>query len=224
MIIHLLTIFPNMFDGIINESILKRAQAKQLVTINVHDLRNWTSDSHKTVDDKPYGGGAGMVMMIEPIHKAIQNIKSQSKSPDQIKTIVLSAKGQTFIQQTAQNLAQEQELILICPHYEGIDQRVIDHLADYELSIGQYVLTGGELPAMVIVDAVTRLIPGVLGNETSLVEESYTEPNTLEYPQYTRPEDFNGWKVPEVLLSGNHKNIQEWQQKNKTIKPTNPAS
>jgi tRNA (guanine37-N1)-methyltransferase len=219
MKIQILTIFPQMFEPIISESIIKRAQEKGLVEIQVHDLRKWTTDTHKTIDDKPYGGGAGMVMMVEPIFKALQEIKTNNS-----KVTVLSAKGESFNQKKAQELSTEQDLIFIAPHYEGIDQRVIDELADYEISIGDYVLTGGELPTLVIVDAVTRLLPGVLGNDQSLTEESHTDPGVLEYPQYTRPEDFNGWKVPEVLLSGNHKNIEEWKRKNKTTKPLNGSN
>lgn len=218
MKLHILTIFPKMFEPIINESMLKRAQKKGLVKIRVHDLRNWATDKHRTVDDRPYGGGAGMIMMIEPIYRAIQDIKSKSKSSEKVKVVVTSAKGKTFNQKMANSLSKEKELIIICPHYEGVDQRVIDHITDYEISVGQYILTGGEIPAMVVIDAISRLIPGVLGNKDSLSEESFQEPNFLEYPHYTRPEKFKSWKVPKVLLEGDHKKIRKWRlEKRKKI-------
>ena len=211
MNIDILTIFPPMFSGPFTESIIKRAQEKQLVSIRLHDLRQWTSDTHHTVDDRPYGGGPGMVMLIEPIDKALTELKSQYQN---LKThvILTSAKGATFTQQKAHSLSQHQHLIFIAGHYEGIDQRVADHLVDEELSIGDYVLTGGELPTMVMVDSIVRLLPGVLGDDQSIIEESHSNPGLLEYPHYTRPENYKGWSVPPVLLSGNHAVIQKWRQ------------
>ncbi len=209
MQIDILTIFPNMFDSPFSESIIKRAQQKQAITINVHDLRQWTTDAHHTTDDRPYGGGPGMVMLVEPIDKAVQQLKLQNKN---IKVIVTAASGTPFTQSKAQDYKELDQLIIIAGHYEGIDQRVIDHLADESISIGNYVLTGGELPAMVITDAVTRLIPGVLGDPESIVDESHSEEGYLEYPHYTRPEDYQGWKVPDILLSGNHAAIATWRR------------
>ncbi len=218
MTFDIITIFPSIFDSYFRESIIKRAQQEGLVKINIHNLRLYTTDKHKTVDDKPFGGGAGMIFKIEPIYKAIERIKRIKKS----KIILLSAKGKKFDQKFARSLSKLNQLILICGHYEGIDERVAKYVADIELSIGDYVLTGGELPAMVVVDAVTRLIPGVI-KEESLKEESFGKGDLEkigEYPQYTRPEVFSPkkgicWKVPEVLLSGNHKKIQEWREKHK---------
>lgn len=212
MQIDILTLFPDMFSGPFEYSIVKRAQEKSLVKINIHDLRQWSTNSYKSVDDRPYGGGAGMIMRIDVIDSAIKSIRAgelESKS----KVILLDAGGEKFTQKKALQLSKDEHLILICGHYEGVDHRVHEHLADEVISIGDYVLSGGEIPAMVVVDTITRLLPGALGNEKSLEEESFTEhriPNT-EYPQYTRPEEYNGWKVPEVLLSGDHKKIKEWR-------------
>jgi len=215
MKINFLTIFPNIFDSYLNESILKRAQAKKLVNFNVTNLRNFATDKHKTTDDKPFGGGPGMVMKIEPIYEALKKIKKNKKT----RIILLSAKGRTFNQKEAKRLSKYDNLILICGRYEGVDERVAKNLANEEISIGNYVLTGGELPAMIIADAVTRLIPGVIKAE-SLLEESHSEIDSTEYPQYTRPEEFNKWKVPNILLSGNHKKINEWRKKMMKIKKT----
>jgi tRNA (guanine37-N1)-methyltransferase len=216
----IITIFPGIFDSYFNESILKRAQKENLIEIKIHNLRDWTTDKHKTVDDTPYGGGAGMVMKVEPVHKAVEEIKS--KIPNQKSKIILfSAKGKRYAQSDAKRLSEYDNLILICGRYEGVDERVAEFVADEEISIGDYVLTGGEIPAMVVVDSISRLIPGVLGNPASLNEESFSAPianlkskikNSLEYPQYTKPEDFQGWKVPEVLLSGNHREIEKWRK------------
>lgn len=214
---NIITIFPSVFTAYFSESIIKRAQEKNLVKINIHNLRDYTTDKHRTTDDKPYGGGPGMVMMIEPIFNCLKKLKLQpGKTGSNI--VLLSPRGRQLNQQMAIEFSQLQQLILICGHYEGVDQRVADHLVDEEISIGDYVLTGGELPAMVIVDAVTRLVPSVIKPE-SLTEESFgmsktgTKPaKMLEYPQYTRPEDFQGWKVPDVLLSGNHKKIEDWRK------------
>lgn len=234
MAFDIITIFPKIFDSYFNESILKRAQKKGLIKIGVHDLRQWAKDKHKTVDDKPYGGGPGMVMRVEPIFKAVkefktQNSKVKTKTKNQkLKTrvILFSAKGKQFNQTEARRLAKYDQLILICGRYEGVDERVAEHIADEEISVGNFVLTGGEIPAMIVVDAVSRLIPGVLGKKESLAEESFSQTKNqklktrnyyLEYPQYTRPENFRGWKVPSVLLSGNHAEIKEWRKiKSKT--------
>ncbi len=205
-----LTIFPDIFRGYTNESILRRAQKAKKVAYHVHDLRDSTTDKHRTVDDRPYGGGVGMVMKVEPIVKSLQSLPKKKKR----RVILMSAKGTTFTQADAKRLAVYDQIILICPRYEGVDERVIAYV-DEEISIGNYVLTGGELPAMVIADAVTRLIPGVLGKDESSVDESHSEPGVLEYPQYTRPEVFKGKRVPKELLSGNHKEIAEWRRSKK---------
>lgn len=215
MQIHIITAFPEMFDSPFNKSILKRAQEQKLVTIHTHNIRTWTSDKHKTIDHRPYGGGAGMVMMVEPIYRAVKDIR---KIIGDKKTLVIltSAKGEEFKQQHARDFSKFEAIIIICGHYEGIDERVNERIADKEISIGKYVLTGGEIPAMVITDAVTRLLPGVLGNNDSLENESFTNNDYIEAPQYTRPEKFvtddgDEWSVPGVLLSGNHSNIESWR-------------
>ncbi len=200
------TIFPDMFSAVIDESIVKRAQEKKKVAIKVHDLRKFTHDKHRKVDDRPFGGGPGMVMTPQPIFDAVKKIRGRRKA----KILLMCASGKPFSQKIAKQLAKEKNLILICGHYEGVDERVRKHLVDESISIGDYVLTGGELPAMVLIDGVTRLIPGVLGKEESLHDESF-ENNLLEYPQFTRPADFRGWKIPQVLLSGNHKEIEKWR-------------
>jgi tRNA (guanine37-N1)-methyltransferase len=203
----IITIFPDMFKPVLNESILKRAQEKKKVSVHVHDLRKFTDDKkHRKVDDRPFGGGPGMVMMPQPLFDAVKAIKGRRKA----KVIYTSPAAKPFSQICAKRLTKAKNLIIICGHYEGIDERVRELLVDEEISVGDYVLTGGELPAMVIVDAVTRLIPGVLGKEESLLHESF-EGNLLEGPQYTRPANFRGIKVPDVLLSGNHKNIEIWR-------------
>jgi len=196
-----------MFGPVLNESILKRAQEKKKVDIRIHDLRDYTDDKkHRKVDDRPFGGGPGMLMMPQPLFDAVKAVKARRK----VKVIYTSPAGKPFTQFYAKTLTKAQNLIIICGHYEGIDERVREHLVDEEISVGDYVLTGGELPAMLIVDAVTRLIPGVLGKEESLIHESF-EGGLLEGPQYTRPADFRGKKVPDVLLSGNHKSIEKWR-------------
>ena len=207
MKIDILTLFPKMFEGPFKESIIKRAQDKSLVEINIHDLRKWGLDDRRTVDDRPYGGGPGMIMRVDVLDSAIKKLKTKDS-----KVILLDAGGKTFNQEKAEKLSKLSHIILIAGHYEGIDHRVHEHLVDEIISIGDYVLTGGEIPAMVIIDSVVRLIPGVVGKEASIVEESHSRPGYTEYPQYTRPEEFNGWKVPEVLLSGNHKKIKNWRQ------------
>src|SRR6266571_5100424 len=199
------TLFPAMFQGPFSESMLKRAQEHELLSITLHNIRDATIDKHHIVDDYPYGGGVGMVMKPEPIFVAVEAVYQGGP------IILLTPQGRLFNQQIARELAQEQRITLLCGHYEGIDERVRQHLVTDELSIGDYVLTGGELAAMVVVDAVSRLIPGVLTNE-STEEESHST-NLLEYPQYTRPPEFRGWKVPDVLLSGNHAQIARWRRK-----------
>jgi tRNA (guanine37-N1)-methyltransferase len=219
---NIITIFPKIFDSYFNESIVKRAQKNNLVKINVHDLRQWATDKHRTVDDTPYGGGAGMVMKVEPIYKAIEALKSKVKS-QKSKVILLSAKGKKWNQQLAKKNSRLGNIILICGRYEGVDERVTKFI-DEEISIGDYVLTGGEIGAMAIVDSITRLIPGVLGNAESSKDESHSTPGVLEYPQYTRPAEFETenkkHKVPKVLLSGDHKKIDEWRRnKSKKVHP-----
>jgi tRNA (guanine-N1)-methyltransferase len=205
MKIDILTLFPKMFENILGESMLKIAQAKGLVEINVRNLRDWTSDAHKTADDKPFGGGPGMVMKIEPVWRAVKEIRGATG-----KVILLTPQGKRFDQATAKRLSKREHLVLMCGHYEGVDERIRE-LADEEVSIGDYVLTGGEIPALVMVDAITRLVPGVLGHSDSVHQESF-ENSLLEYPQYTRPAEFEGMKVPGVLLSGNHKKIERWRR------------
>ncbi|OGX15352.1 MAG: tRNA (guanosine(37)-N1)-methyltransferase TrmD [Omnitrophica WOR_2 bacterium RBG_13_41_10] len=211
MRIDIITIFPKMFAPVLDESIIKRAQNKSKVKIYIHDLRDYSQDKHKKIDDHPFGGGAGMVMRPEPIFRAVEKIKSQVASPKS-QVILLCPQGERLNQRLGQELAKYKHLILICGHYEGIDERVRKHLVNKEISIGDYVLTGGELPAMVLVDCLVRLLPGVLGDKNSLKFESF-EGNLLEYPQYTRPATFKGKTVPAILLSGNHKKIEEWRKK-----------
>lgn len=209
-----------MFKGPFDESIIKRAQNKSLVKINIYNLRQWAVDKRGSVDDKPYGGGTGMVIRPEPFFRAVDALK---KSKLNTKVILLSASGKPYNQKKVSELSKLDHLILLCGHYEGVDQRVADFLVDEEISIGDYIVTGGEIPAMVIVDSVVRLIPGVLEKPKAIEFESFSK-KLLEYPQYTRPENFRGYKVPQVLLSGNHKNIDEWKkekalEKTKKIRP-----
>ncbi len=207
MKIDILTIFPEMFAGPFGESIVKRAIDQKQVEIKIHDLREWTEDKHRSVDAPPYGGGAGMVMRVDVIDKAVSSLRSK-----EAKVILLDTKGKIYSQNEAVKMSKEKHLILIAGHYEGIDHRVHEEIADEVYSIGEYVLTGGELPVMVVVDSIVRLIPGVLGNPESLSEESYSEPGKREHPQYTRPSEYKGWKVPEVLLEGNHAEIEKWRK------------
>lgn len=222
MRIDILTIFPKMFRPILNESIIKRAQTKGKVDIFVHNLRDFSDDKHRKVDDRPFGGGPGMVMRPEPIFNAIQDIKSKvSRLPPkrdpakggarERKVILLSPRGIRFNQKIARRLVNYKHLIFICGHYEGIDERIRRNLIDQEISIGDYVLTGGELPAIVVIDCIIRLIPGVLGEKKSLHFESFVS-NLLEYPQYTRPANYKKMRVPSILLSGDHKRIEQWRQ------------
>lgn len=200
-----LTLFPDMFECL-NQSIIGRAKEKELIDINLINIRDFSNNKHKKVDDTPYGGGAGMVMMPDVVYDAYSSIQNKENA----KVIYLSPKGKVLNQEKVLELSKQEHLILLCGHYEGIDQRVIDEIVDEEISIGDYVLTGGEIPAMVLVDSVSRYIQGVLKQE-STQEESFTN-NLLEYPQYTRPEEFHGQKVPEVLLSGHHENIRKWRE------------
>lgn len=224
MRIDIITIFPKIFEGFLKESLLARAQAKKLIKFGVHDLRKWTTDKHKTVDDRPYGGGAGMVLKVEPISKAVKSLKFKVKNK-KTRVISLSAKGKTFTQKDARRLAKYDQLVFICGRYEGVDERVAKYIADEEISIGNYVLFGGEIPVMVIIEAVSRLLPGVVQKEESILYESFSDKyaNTKEYPQYTRPETvvINGKKisVPKVLLSGDHKKIEAWRKKHSKQNP-----
>lgn len=213
MKIDILTIFPEMFEGPLTQSILKRAVDKSLVEIKVHNLRDWSTDKHHKVDAPPYGGGPGMVMMVEVIDRAVEELlaKPDHASRDKTRVVLMDTKGPVYNQKKAEELKDYEHLILIAGHYEGVDHRVHEHIADEVISIGEYVLTGGELPAMIVVDSVVRLLPGVLGSEESLSEESYSQGSNIEYPQYTRPEEYKGWKVPEILLSGHHAKIKEWR-------------
>ncbi|MCK5013532.1 MAG: tRNA (guanosine(37)-N1)-methyltransferase TrmD [Candidatus Omnitrophica bacterium] len=213
MRIDVITIFPEMFVPVLNESIVKRAQAKKKVSIHIHDLRKYTKDKHKKVDDRPFGGGPGMVMMPKPIYDAVKKIKGRRKA----KVVLLCPTGKPLRQPVVKKYAKERNLILICGHYEGVDDRLHDLVIGERLSIGDYVLTGGELPAMVLIDCVVRLLPGVLGTAESLTDESF-ENNLLDYPQYTRPANFRGKTIPNVLLSGNHSAINKWRKEQSRIR------
>jgi len=212
MRIDILTLFPEICRAPLSESMMKRAQEKQLIDLRIHNLRDWTTDKHHVVDDTPFGGGQGMVMKPEPIFAAVEDLRNQSKIENRkLKIILMSPAGRRFDQQMATELSRESHLIIVCGHYEGIDHRVIEHLVDMEVSIGDYVLTNGAIAAVVLVDAVVRLLPGVLGHEQSAADDSFSG-GLLETPQYTRPAEFRGWKVPEVLLSGNHAEIAAWRK------------
>ncbi len=206
----IITIFPEVCEPYLQASILGRAQKNKLIDLRAHNLRDFTNDKHKTVDDTPYGGGPGMVMKVEPFDKALKKIKTSRKK---IRIVMTSAAGKRFSQKDAKRLTKYDQVIFLCGRYEGVDQRVEKKLADEALSIGDYVLTGGELPALVMTDAIARQIPGVLGKSASLEVESHEQEGLLEYPQYTKPEEYNGWKVPPVLLGGDHKEINEWRKK-----------
>ena len=212
MRIDILTLFPQMFESPFSAGILGRAVAGGRVNINLHNIRDYTHDRHRTVDDYPYGGGAGMVLKPEPIFEAVEQIKPEAAAGEgEPPIILLTPQGRLFSQAVARELAGHKRLILICGHYEGFDERVRQHLATDELSIGDYVLSGGELAAMVVTDAVVRLLAGVLGCEDSLTDDSHTD-GLLEYPQYTRPAEYRSWPVPEILLSGNHPQIAKWRR------------
>ena len=210
-----LTLFKDMVESAMNTSIMGRAIEKGLIDLNVIDIRDYACNKHNRVDDYPYGGGAGMVMQAEPVYKACEAARQLLKKPG--KLIYLSPIGRTFTQEVAKELAQEENLIFLCGHYEGIDERVLEMEVDDYISLGDFVLTGGELPAICIMDAVSRLVPGVLNNDDSASDESF-EGNTLEYPQYTRPEEFMGKHVPDVLLSGHHANIERWRREQSLLR------
>ncbi len=204
MKIDILTLFPNMFDNVFDESIIKRAKSSSKVSISVHNFRDYSLDSHKKVDDTPYGGGCGMVLMAQPIYDCVESLRTKDS-----KVIILTPSGTPYKQKIAYDLSKEKHLIIICGHYEGFDERIMA-LADIQLSIGDYVLTGGEIPAMVLVDSITRLLPGVIKEESHL-EDSFNEEKLLDYPTYTKPQNFRGMEVPEVLISGDHKKIAEYR-------------
>jgi tRNA (guanine37-N1)-methyltransferase len=210
-----LTLFPEAFSGPLQASILGRALAAGVASVHLHDIRDWSTDRHKTVDDYPFGGGPGMVMKPEPIFAAVEAVRAMAEPPGRL--VLLTPQGRLLTQAIVEELAAEERLLLLCGHYEGIDERVRDHLADDELSIGDYVLSGGEIPALVVIDAVVRRLPGALGSARSLAEESHAD-GLLEYPQYTRPAEFRGWRVPDILLSGHHAEIARWQRQQRLLR------
>lgn len=210
---HVLTLFPEMFEGPVSQSILSRAVKNDLIDIELYDIRDLTHDKRGTVDDYPFGGGPGMILKAEPIFETVESLYASDESLLQAPVILLSPQGTLLTQPMAEDLSLENNVILICGHYEGVDERIRKHLVTDEISIGDYVLTGGELPAMVLIDSVTRLIPGVLGSAESTRNDSFTS-RILQYPQYTRPSNFRGWEVPEILLSGNHSAIKQWRRQN----------
>lgn len=205
----ILSLFPEMFESPLNSSILKRARHKGLLDIHLHNIRDYAEDRHRVTDDAPYGGGGGMVMKVEPIDRALTAIVG---GKDGVSIVLLTPQGELFNQKIAEDLSTHFQIVLVCGHYEGVDERVRTCLVTREISVGDFILTGGELSAMVVVDAVARLVPGVLGNEESAMADSFSE-GLLEYPHYTRPADYRGWQVPEVLLSGNHREIQAWRRR-----------
>jgi len=211
VIFDVITIFPEFFHGPFNFGVIRRGREKGLVEIRVHDLRDFTSDRHRTVDDRPFGGGEGMVFKPEPIFKAVEAVRQT----EQAEVVVLSAAGKRFNQAEALRLSKASQIVVICGRYEGIDERVIEHLATAEISVGDFILSGGEIAAVVVVDAVTRYVPGVVGKEESILRESFSDPaaetQLVEHPHYTRPAEFRGWQVPEVLISGDHKAVREWR-------------
>jgi tRNA (guanine37-N1)-methyltransferase len=212
MKIDVLTLFPPMFEGVFSASILGKARDKGIVELNTVNFRDFANNKHNTVDDYPYGGGGGMVLKAEPIFAAVESlIQSELDEESQPRIILMCPQGEPFSQRKAEELSKEQHLIFICGHYEGYDERIREHLVTDELSIGDYVLTGGELPAMAVIDSVVRLLPGVLGNETSAVTDSFST-GLLEYPHYTRPAQFRDWQVPDILVSGHHANIEQWRR------------
>jgi tRNA (guanine37-N1)-methyltransferase len=213
MRIDIVTLFPEICRGPLNESMMKRAQKNDALELHTHNLRDWTTDKHHVVDDTPFGGGQGMVMKPEPIFNAVEELKKEIPNArfEKPKVILMSPAGRRFDQELARELSAESHLIIVCGHYEGVDHRVVEHLIDEEISIGDYVLTNGAIAAVVLVDAIVRLIPGVLGDEQSALDDSFRE-GLLEAPQYTRPAEFRGWRVPEVLLGGNHGEIAKWRK------------
>ena len=217
----IVTIFPDIFNSYLSESLISRAQKKKLIKINIHNLRKWAKDKHKTVDDKPFGGGLGMVLKVEPIYRAVTALKSQIPNPksqiQKSKIIIFTPRGRKFNQKIAYQFSKLDRMIMICGRYEGVDERVAKHIADIELSIGDYDLMGGELPAMIVIETVSRLIPGVLGKKELLKERITKEKGFIEYAQYTRPEIFNKWKAPKVLLSGDHKKIEVWRKEHQKV-------
>lgn len=215
MRIDVLTLFPEMFQGFLSTSVIGKAVDKGIASVNTINFRDYANNKHATVDDYPYGGGGGMVLKPEPIFLAVEDVLSKhekQRADERPRIILMCPQGEPFTQEKAEQLAQEEHLIFICGHYEGYDERIREHLVTDELSIGDYVLTGGELPAMVVMDSVIRLLPGVLGNETSAITDSFST-GLLEHPHYTRPDNFRGWQVPEVLLSGHHGRIAEWRRR-----------
>jgi len=217
MRIDVLTLFPQMFDMLNSTGIFQRAVSQGLVSINVHNIRDYTHDKHHIVDDYPYGGGAGMLLKPEPVFEAVKAVKEAANPQEEMPVILLTPQGTPFSQAIARRLSRHSHLVIICGHYEGVDERVRRHLVTEEISIGDYVLTGGELAAMVVIDTVTRLIPGVLGSEDSPEDDSHSD-GLLEYPQYTRPAVYRDWEVPEVLLSGNHAQIARWRRQQAIIR------
>ena len=211
MIFHVVTIFPEFVRGQFEHGVIQKAREAGRIEIRIHDLRNWTKDRHRTVDDRPFGGGEGMLLKAEPLFEAVESIWPE-RGPHK-KVVLLSAQGRKFDQQRAREFAVASELMLICGRYEGVDERVAEHLADDEISVGDFVLSGGELAAAIVVDVVARLQEGVLGNRDSAIFESFGEEGLLDCPQYTRPAEFRGWRVPEVLLGGNHEEIRKWRHK-----------
>jgi tRNA (guanine37-N1)-methyltransferase len=207
MKIDILTIFPGQIESFISEGIFRIAQEKDDIKIEAHDLRDWSRNKHKKVDDRPYGGGPGMVMKIEPIYRALEDLKKKNSH-----VVLTSPKGNILSPKVGKSLARKDHIVIICGHYEGLDERVREHLIDQEVSVGNYILSGGELPALIITDVLLRFVPGVLGNPDSLKEESFEKNIEIEYPQYTRPAEFKGWKVPDILLSGDHAKIQNWRE------------
>jgi len=205
----ILSTFPDMFVSPFDASLLKKARERGLIDIRLHDIRDYATDRHRMTDDAPFGGGGGMVMKVEPIDRAISDLVPER---DQAVVVLMTPQGEPFRHCIAEELSRRQRIVLLCGHYEGVDERVRQHLIDREISIGDYILTGGELPAMVLVDAVSRLVPGVLGNQTSAAADSFST-GLLEYPHYTRPAEYRGWRVPEVLLSGNHRDIDSWRRR-----------
>jgi tRNA (guanine37-N1)-methyltransferase len=216
----IITIFPQILNSYLQESIIGRAQKNKFIEIFTHNLRDYTDDKNGKVDDTPYGGGAGMVLQVQPIYACVEKIKkiiTKKQNKANTRIILFSANGKKYTQRTAERLAKYTNLVLICGRYEGVDERVAKNIADEEISIGDYVLTGGEIPALIIVDSVARLLPGVLGNTESAKNESHKIKNYKEHPQYSKPQEFNNWPVPAVLMSGNHNEIKKWREKNDKI-------